>query len=164
MEATTATATQSTTQVLSHDHVRDNTAPAVNQHIEQQMRDRILLYAQKSPQEISQRISELEQEWDIERWLEINASAVAFGGMTLSFIGGKKWLLLPAFALPMLFYHAVSGWCPPVPLLRRFGVRTQREIDAEIYALRLLRGDFDGDESRTQRALKTLEPELRPVE
>jgi len=160
MEATTSTGTP---QVLTHDHVRESTAPALNERIEQDMRDRILLYGQKSPQEISQRIRELEQEWDIERWLECNASALAFSGMIFSFVGGRKWLLLPALVLPMLFYHAVSGWCPPVPVLRRYGIRTQREIDAEIYALRLLRGDFDAGE-RTERALRTLEPELSPVE
>src|SRR5438874_9255842 len=32
--------------------------------------------------------------------------------------------------------------CPPVPVLRRKGVRTRREIDAERYALKALRGDF----------------------
>jgi len=159
MEATTGTP-----NVLSHDHVREKTAAPVNKRIENAMRDRILIYANKSPEEITQRIEELEQEWDIERWLECNASALAFGGLAFSFIGGKKWLLLPAAVLPMLFYHAVNGWCPPIPLFRRLGLRTQREIDAEIYALRLLRGDFDGGDNRAQRALKTLEPELRPVE
>jgi len=161
MEATTGTATP---QAFTPDNVRAATAPDVNQRIDQQMRDRILLYANKSPQEISQRIQELQQEWDIERWLECNASALAFTGMLFSLVGGRKWLLLPAAVLPMLFYHAVTGWSPPVPLLRRFGIRTQREIDAEVYALRLLRGDFDGGEDRAQRALRTMEPELRPVE
>ena len=151
-------------QTLSQDHVRAATSPEANQRIDQQMRDRILVYANKSPAEISQRIRELEQEWDVERFLECNASALAFTGMVFSFVGGRKWLLLPAVVLPMLFYHSVSGWCPPLPMLRRFGIRTSREIDAEIYALRLLRGDFDGGEDRAQRALRTMEPELRPVE
>jgi hypothetical protein len=45
--------------------------------------------------------------------------------------------------LPFLFQHAVQGWCPPVPLFRRLGVRTRKEIDAEKYALKAVRGDFD---------------------
>ena len=158
----TMTATQNT--ATTYDHVRDNTAPAINRRIEEAMRDRILLYANKSREDISRRIAELDEEWDIERMLECNASALAFGGIALSIFGGRKWLLLPVLVLPMLFYHAVQGWCPPVPLLRRFGVRTQREIDAEKYALRLLRGDFDQGENPTQKALRALEPELRPVE
>jgi hypothetical protein len=66
--------------------------------------------------------------------------------------------------LPLLFYHAVQGWCPPIPLLRRLGIRTQQEIDAEKYALRLLRGDFEQETDATRRALRVFEPELRPVE
>jgi hypothetical protein len=128
------------------------------------MRYRIMDFANKSPGAISQRIAELEQEWDIERYLECNASAIAFGGLAMSIVGGKKWLLVPALVLPMLFYHAVHGWCPPIPLLRRLGIRTQREIDAEKYALRLLRGDFDQSDVPVQRAMRALEPDLRPVE
>jgi hypothetical protein len=150
--------------MTDHDHVHANTSPQANERIEREMRERIMIYANKSPQEISRRINELEQEWDIERWLECNASALAFGGVALSLIGGRKWLVVPALVLPMLFYHAVQGWCPPVPLFRRLGVRTQREIDAEKYALRLLRGDFDESQDRVQRATRALDPELRPVE
>jgi hypothetical protein len=145
------------------DIVRANTAPAVNQKIEQAMRERIVAYASKTRVEITMRIKELEQEWDIERMLEANAAAVSVTGFVFSNFFGRKWLLLPALALPFLFMHAVQGWCPPVPALRRFGARTRREIDAEIYAMRLLRGDFDLTD-RTQRALKAVEPDLTPVE
>jgi hypothetical protein len=41
-----------------------------------------------------------------------------------------------------LLQHAVQGWCPPLPLLRRLGVRTADEINEERYALKALRGDF----------------------
>jgi hypothetical protein len=27
--------------------------------------------------------------------------------------------------------HALQGWCPPIALLRRLGVRTAREIEEE---------------------------------
>ena len=155
------TATAKTTE---RDHVRANTAPAVNRRIDQEMRDRVVSFASKTPEEISQRIAELDREWDIERWLECNASALAFSGVALGSFVNRKWLLLPALVLPFLFLHAVQGWCPPVPLLRRFKVRTRREIDAERYALRLLRGDFDVSTNDTERALRALEPELQPVE
>lgn len=151
------------TNLQDTDVVRANTAPAVNQKIQQAMRERIIAAANKSPQELTERIRELEQEWDIERMLEANASTLAFTGLAFGTMFGRKWLLLPALVLPFLFMHAAQGWCPPVPLLRRFGIRTRREIDAEIYALRLLRGDFD-ESDRTQRALKAMEPELTPVE
>jgi hypothetical protein len=159
MEAMTATE-----NIFAHDRVHANTSPTTNKRIEDDMRQRIVSYASKSPEEISARIAELDREWDIERWLESNASALAFTGIALSLCAGKKWLLLPATVLPLLFYHAVEGWCPPVPLLRGLGVRTQQEIDAEKYALRLLRGDFEHAQDSTQRALRVFEPELRPVE
>jgi hypothetical protein len=151
------------TNLQDTDIVRANTAPAVNQKIEQAMRERIVSCASKSSDEITRRIRELEQEWDIERMLEANAAILSVTGLVFSKLFGRKWLLLPALALPFLFMHAVQGWCPPVPVLRRFGIRTRREIDAEIYAMRLLRGDFDSTD-RTQRALKAIEPELTPVE
>jgi hypothetical protein len=52
-------------------------------------------------------------------------------------------LALPVVVLGFLLQHAVQGWCPPIALFRRIGIRTRREIDAEKHALRVLRGDFD---------------------
>jgi hypothetical protein len=34
-----------------------------------------------------------------------------------------------------LLQHALQGWCPPVPILRRLGYRTAREIFEERLAL-----------------------------
>jgi hypothetical protein len=49
---------------------------------------------------------------------------------------------VPALVTGFLFQHAVEGWCPPIPVLRRLGFRTAREIDIERVALKALRGDF----------------------
>jgi hypothetical protein len=38
-----------------------------------------------------------------------------------------------------LFQHAVQGWCPPVPILRRMGFRTIYEIEQERRELLALR-------------------------
>jgi len=143
---------------VSTDRVRANTAPIVNERIDEGMRRRVIEFANKSREEISARIKELDEERDIERYLECNASALAFGGLLLGATVSRKWLLVPALVLPFLFMHGVQGWCPPVPLLRRLGVRTRREIDAEKYALRLLRGDFDRTTDLTQRAIAVLGP------
>jgi hypothetical protein len=143
---------------VSTDRVRANTAPIVNERIDEGMRRRVIEFANKSREEISARIKELDDERDIERYLECNASALAFGGLLLGATVSRKWLLVPALVLPFLFMHGVQGWCPPVPLLRRLGVRTRREIDAEKYALRLLRGDFDRTTDLTQRAIAVLGP------
>jgi hypothetical protein len=125
-----------------HDRVRANTSGAVNWKIDTKIADTVKAYSRESRNAISQRIQELESEWDIERVLEMKASALAFTGLVLGVTHNKKWLMIPGIVLPFLFQHAVQGWCPPLPVLRRMGVRTREEIDREKYALKALRGDF----------------------
>ena len=129
------------------DRVRANTSEEINRELDRQLAARVHGYEQKSSGEITSRIDELDREWDMERWLETNASAIAFSGLMLGVTHSKKWLLLPGIVLPFLFQHAVQGWCPPVPVLRRLGVRTREEIDREKYALKVLRGDFEQSDS-----------------
>ena len=125
------------------DRVRAHTAKDVNDKIEEKTERRVLQAASAPERTISRRIDELEQEWDMERYLETNASALAFSGVILGLFVNKKFLAIPAIVLPFLFQHAVQGWCPPIPLLRRIGIRTRKEIDAEKFALKAVRGDFD---------------------
>lgn len=125
------------------DRVRANTSQEVNRQIDDDSADRVHEYAKRSHDEITDRINELDREWDMERLLETNASALAFTGLVLGLTRSKKWLIVPGIVLPFLFQHAVQGWCPPVPVFRRFGVRTRKEIDREKYALKVLRGDFE---------------------
>jgi hypothetical protein len=64
----------------------------------------------------------------------------------------RKWLLLSAAVGGFLLQHAVSGWCPPIPLLRRLGIRTRSELDREKFALEALRGDFKSIDLPERRA------------
>jgi len=124
------------------DRVRSHTSASVNEKIDQQMRAQVDRYTEESPEAIAQRIQALEKEWDTERVLEVNASVLAFTGLMLGIFVNQNWLWLPGIVLPFLFQHAVQGWCPPLPVIRRLGVRTPHEIDQEKTALKLLRGDF----------------------
>lgn len=99
-------------------------------------------YKSEGKAAIDARITELDREWDIERTLEMNAAAFALTGTILGSLINKKWLILPVVVAAFLGQHAVQGWCPPLPVLRRMGVRTRAEIDREKYALKSLRGDF----------------------
>ena len=141
------------------DRVRANTSDVVNRRLDRELAARVRGYEQKSPDEITGRINELDREWDVERWLETNASAIAFTGLVLGVTHSRKWLFLPGIVLPFLFQHAVQGWCPPIPVLRRLGVRTREEIDREKYALKVLRGDFEqtGSTQCSETALKAVE-------
>jgi len=146
--------------------VAENTPAEINQRIRRDLKARVLYFAQR-PDEIDRRLDELEREWDIERLLQANAGALSLLGLTFGMIRGR-WLLLPVAAGAFLVQHAVQGWCPPVSLFRRLGIRTTREINHERYALKALRGDFDHvrlDESmdageRARRAVDAADADL----
>ena len=123
------------------DRVRAHTPPEVLEQIDNRIEEGIRFYATQPEEVISKRIEELEQEWDIERWLETNAAALALGGM-LGALVNRKWLILSMGVLAILLQHAVKGWSLPVPAMRRMGLRTRGEIDREKFALKILRGDF----------------------
>jgi hypothetical protein len=142
------------------DRVRSNTAPEINRRIDDQTRHNLRLYANADKELIARRLEELDREWDMERTLEANAAGISLVGLALSVVGGRKWLLFPAVVGSFLMLHAIQGWCPPVPIFRRRGVRTRKEIERERNALKLLRGDLDafhsGEEQDVNKVLETL--------
>ncbi len=117
------------------DRVRNSSDKAVNEQIDQVTNNNIHYYSTRPAWEVKQRIIALEKEWDIERVLEVNASTLALTGLVLGLTLNKKWFALPAVVLPFLLQHGVQGWCPPLPILRRMGIRTRDEIDREKYSL-----------------------------
>lgn len=130
-------------QHQSANRVRRHTAPYVNRRIDLQIEKNIQYYAAQPAEVISHRIEELDAEWDIERALETNAATLALTGLLFGIIDSRKWLTVPLGVLSFLLLHGVSGWCPPVAVLRRAGVRTREEIEREKFALKYLRGDFE---------------------
>lgn len=117
-----------------------HTSGHLNQRIRHDIEERVRYYARHRSQ-IPRRLKELDNEWDIERAIECNASALAFAGVAMG-TRDRRWLVLPALVTAFLFQHAVQGWCPPIPILRRLGFRTSYEIEQERMALKALRGDF----------------------
>ncbi|HME59938.1 MAG TPA: hypothetical protein VKH62_01680 [Candidatus Binatia bacterium] len=138
------------------DRVRANTADYINRRIDQFIEDNVRYFSGRPREEIVRRIEALEQEWDIERVLELLASSFSLTGIALGAVKNKIWFLLPATVLSFLFIHAVQGWCPPVPVLRRLGIRTREEIERERYALKALLGDFAGVRNESDRAGQAL--------
>jgi hypothetical protein len=122
--------------------VPDHTAAAVNDRIRRQTEDRVARHAAAGPAAIDRRLGELDREWDIERTLEANAASAVLVGTALAAVVDRRFLLLPAVVGGFLLQHAVQGWCPPLPVFRRLGVRTEAEIGAERAALKAVRGDF----------------------
>lgn len=124
------------------ERVPRHTRSAANEQIRDAMEQRIRYYAVR-PDEIEHRLEELDEEWDIERVLETNASSLIVASTLLGAAHDRRWLLLTAGVGGFLLQHAVQGWCPPLPVFRNLGYRTEREIDHERYALKYLRGDFE---------------------
>jgi hypothetical protein len=131
------------------DRVRGFSSAADDRKIDRETEGRVERFAGKSRGEITRRIGELDREWDMEKILGTNASVLVLAGLS-AYAGSKnrKWLFIPGVVLPFLMQHALQGWCPPLPVFRRLGVRTRKEIEREKYALKVLRGDFDEISSR----------------
>jgi hypothetical protein len=118
--------------------VRFHTNEKVNEKIEENTQNNIEYYRTKSNEEIVSRIRELDREWDIERALETNASALIFLSTILGLRTRRKgYFIFTSIISGFLLEHALQGWCPPVPIFRRLGVRTSEEIEREKYNLRL---------------------------
>ena len=120
----------------SADRVRRSTDTEVNKRIDRQTDANIARFSGLGRDAVLRRIAALDHEWDVERVLEVNASTLALSGLALGVTVNKKWLVVPGVVLSFLLQHGLQGWCPPLPILRRLGVRTRGEIDREKYALK----------------------------
>jgi hypothetical protein len=126
---------------ISARRVSDQTSEQVNQQIDEEMHRRFV-YFEQHPEQINQRLRELDAEWDIERALETGSSALTLAGLLLGVGVSRKWLLLSLAVQGFFMQHALQGWCPPLPVFRRLGFRTQYEIEQERCALKAMRADL----------------------
>ena len=126
---------------ISATRAMDQTKASINERIARQGAINVHYYA-THPELIEQRLTELDAEWDIERWLQLNSSALTILGLGLAVTKGRGWLLLSLAVQGFFLRHAVNGWCPPLQMMRKLGVRTEVEIQAERYALMALRGEL----------------------
>lgn len=122
--------------------VEQQTSDKINKSIRAHTDRNVEQLSHASPAEIDRRLAELDQEWDIERVLQANASFISILGIALGAFADRRFLVLPTAVFGFFAQHALQGWCPPIPLFRRLGVRATGEIERERYALKALRGDF----------------------
>jgi hypothetical protein len=125
------------------DRVRAHSNGLQNRRIDAQTQQCLERFAAADREAISRHLDALDREWDVERYLEMNAGIVSLSGVVLGAIASRRFLVLPAVVFGFFFQHATQGWCPPLPVFRKMGVRTRREINQEKYALKALRGDFE---------------------
>ncbi|MCY1036064.1 DUF2892 domain-containing protein [Corallococcus sp. BB11-1] len=109
----------------SDDLVRRSSPAATNRERDQEIAERVAHYSEQPKASITLRLAELECEWDMERALEVNASSLALLSLLLGVTVNRKWLLLTGVVASFLLQHGLQGWCPPLPLFRRLGLRTR---------------------------------------
>jgi hypothetical protein len=142
------------------ERVSPHTDDEISERISRRIEANVNFYATQDPRILDSRLKELDREWDIERMLEAHAAAISLTGLGFGRFVNRRWYLLPTVAAVFLFQQAIQGWCLPITLFRRLGIRTAQEIDYERYALKALRGDFSlirfQDNSSVTEALHTV--------
>ncbi len=138
----------------------DDHADRVRRHTAQEVLRRIdgatmanLTKCAESPAQADRRLAELDREWDTDRALEVEAATMGLVGLALGAFVRKRLLALPVIVAGAVLIQATTGRYPLMPLFRRLGLRTSKEIARERYALKALRGDFSG--MGTTRAAET---------
>lgn len=111
--------------------ISENTAKCVNDRVQFNTDRNVAYYSQLDAAAIDRRLQELNREWDVERMLETKAASLTIASFVLGAISNRKWFAMSALVGCFLLEHATTGWCPPLPILRRFGFRTVEEIEQE---------------------------------
>ena len=124
------------------DRVRRHTAAQVLRRIDDDTVARLGAVAERDADAMHRRLLELDREWDTDRAVEAEAATLGLAGLALGVLARPAFLALPAFVAAAVLTQALTGRYPLMPLLRRAGVRTAKEIARERHALKALRGDF----------------------
>jgi hypothetical protein len=106
---------------------------------------------------IDTRLEELNREWDFERCLLLIAAFANSMSLTTGFFIDRRGFIVTALVGLFLLIHALHGWAPPLPILRRFGVRTAREIENERFILKTRKGDFQHVPRSSDEFMKKVE-------
>jgi hypothetical protein len=119
-----------------NDEIRAHTSQTSNERIDRET-NRAVTAALGSRDAIRERLAELDREWNVDRALMLNFAVL--GGLSAALtmrslardrrLGG--WGALFFTQIAFLANHAIRRWCPPMPLFRMLGFRSQREIDSE---------------------------------
>jgi hypothetical protein len=124
------------------DRARRHTARSVLRRIDDDTLDH-LLEVETKPETTSRRLEALDREWDLDRTVEAEAATMGLIGLALGTFVRPAFLALPATVGAAVFLFGTRGIYPLLPIFRRLGIRTAREIERERYAVKALRGDFE---------------------
>jgi hypothetical protein len=122
------------------DRMQDSTAGDVQARIDERTRSAAVDALASGA--IGERLTALEAEWDAERVLFTATGINVLLGLLLGWRVDRRWYAWVAGVGAFQLQHGLQGWCPPLAVIRRLGLRTRREIDEERHALKVCRGDY----------------------
>ena len=115
-------------------------------------------YKNYDQEQFAKRIKELDTEWDMERIVETGAASIVLLSSIIGYNDRRSsWYLLSGAAGIFLLQHALQGWCPSLPILRRLGIRSAEEINDEKTAIKAIRGDFSKETDDVEELFNMIE-------
>lgn len=118
------------------------TNPEMNDMIRSSTLEHLSLLENAGEEELTRRIQKINSEWDMERVVETKAAMCVMGCALFGIAKNKYWSFLTLIAGTFLLQHALLGWCPSAPVIRKMGIRTSEEINQEKMVLKVMRKDF----------------------
>jgi hypothetical protein len=118
------------------------TCPEVNEAIRGRTLENLACMEDVGEMELSRRIEALNEEWDMDRYTEAKAAVCIMGCSLFGIAKSKYWSFLSLITATFLLQHALLGWCPSAPIMRKMGIRSAEEISREKFVLKMLRKDF----------------------
>jgi hypothetical protein len=115
----------------TEDRIRKHTATHVNDKIDRLTRARLQEHLAGGRDAVVARLKELDREWHVDRALMANFAIVGGLSHELGMHYHRGWMTFFRAQMGFLLMHALVGWCPPLPVFRRLGFRTAKEIAAE---------------------------------
>ena len=103
---------------------------------QEDLKDKVRRYEVADDKKLRARLRELGAEWDAERVFEAAAAGMVLFGTALGAMHSRKWLILSGLTGVLMLERVLRGWCPMQPFLKRCGVRTAAEIEAEKGAIK----------------------------
>ena len=133
-----------------YDKVRKLSLKSFNKSIDEDTDSIIQLVVAEGPISISERLNELDREWDIDKAVMLFQSGLIIVQLARAMSRpSKNKLLGPLIQTPLLVLHATLGWSPVTMMFRKLGFRTRFEIQAEREVLLnvLEQENYGGDQS-----------------
>lgn len=104
---------------------------------------RVVGTARNGREAIDRRLKELDEEWDVQSFLKLQAVTTGLKYAILGALVSRKYYLVLALVGAFALQQKYQGNSLPYKLFRKMGKRRPDQIEEERVALKYVRGDFD---------------------